>query len=613
MSGGLRGYKELGLKYMPTKERYRLIGEIMRNNKIEESQIEFTLTEFNKYPANTSAYRLVRILSSGHLDCVPTLQRHFSRDLKPTHLMMFTPKDPSSLRVFINIPLDMPTEYKRLQDASAHTYPEVIASLTLKIEEDMKSKSAKQGWEILARARDRLKRYVDVPVYQAIVKYTNAANFGFSEADLKKCAANIVDSRMPAKLYFAETPAEIADMYLNASFGTCMAGDRDSVWTAMKKAQLHPCSIFGYHPHVRGCYIKSGSGTWRARAFLYKAEDGCEYYGRMYGNSGTDMTVLVNALKERGIKQLKDVGQGGNKRDASGYYYRSLEFKVPGFAYNGDYLLPVPYFDNFRGVPIVSFDEVTHEFTVKTCEWPIPKGWPGSNIPSYEVYNTGYISSRQLQETRPCNHCGRSIKPGSAYYELIDQKTGRQYCQAQCAANEGLVIAYTGENIKVLAPKIECVQDVYSQYYYTNVQAIISNGGAVLQLDPLVMEEEDELYTRQGNTDRLRKYMFSTSACSALFTKREISNTNLAFTSKMRITKRPRQIEFDPDTFSGITIKGEIRDVFENEVLDIDPNLGYVVAGPWPTTSNKSLDLAYDGLGDTYPARHDILLDQEAA
>jgi hypothetical protein len=538
MTKGLRGYKAY-LPYINPMTARNNIEEVLKAENMPLELFE-KWNEYGHHACNFSAYHLVRILSQPFKECV-NLINSTAGQLRYSHMIIATPKDPDKLRVFINMPLDFCDWHSDFMSASPYTKPEMISTLIRGIDEDMKHAQRKMGWTPLSRARTKLKKYEDMSVERALLKYTNVGQL-LNESAIKNIAAKIVLARKPVVIQFAKTPAEIAKMYKSGP-SSCMTTHGERAWKLLTDTGSHPCAFFSYHPYVRGAYILNNRGGVRARVFLYTKEDGKEYYGKLYGSTPNDVEVLRAGLHELGIMVLPKTKSGVNQRDGSGHYWRDVTMTIPGIAMDTDYIMPFPYLDNFKGLPEITFDTNEKVFKVQ-CHAEDARGSLevlSKSFPGYEASQSGFISSKGLFKFT-CASCGNPVNTTAGTGRFAERETGHRYCTNRCMERAGKIIAKNGEGNPFVVDRASAFRDDFTEEWYTNLQALIECGGGLYQHDVFTISEEDE-YTTAGIQDMYTKHFRWSEKQSP---HRSFIAPHNDFGTRFTITKLPNiDIDFD--------------------------------------------------------------------
>lgn len=613
MPKGLRGYRSLGLKYIPAYTEAREMEQFFKEEKIDPDILEQIITEWNehaRHPCCFSAYHLARILSKPLHTFMQGLAASGGGGMLPTHMMCYTPNEPSKIRVFLNMEINT-TDNNIMVQANPYTQPEPLHSLITKINEDMKDDRRSIGWNSLARARGRLKKFEDMDTERALTRYTNAVKVGHSDKMIATISANLVMSRKPVEIIFANTPEEISKMYSSgpSSCMTAKGAERPRGWMKLVENKSHPCAFFAYHPYIRGAYIANARGETRSRVFLYTCENGKEYYGRIYGSGGNDVTVMQNALQERGIHVLPRTKSGANLRDNSGHYWRDVEFNIPGLNIGAEYVMPFPYMDNFRGHPKITFDAKTKEFNIKCISEEayskIGGGW--RYFPGYDAMQTGFIASSQL-EGHHCAHCGGKVDTARGFAVYMEKETGYRYCTVQHAQSQGKILAKSSDGHDYLVNAGAAYRDNLEGTYYTNLQALKELGGMQFVQDSYF--EEVEIWTTHGKDNA--GYRWSSTA-NYPATKARIKPANIKLTAET-------EVRFDPDELGNFSVQGDIPESFS---LEDDKNYNAPTADyPW-VHDNSEMEarrvitshpgVFKDGQGASYRPKNDVEYDQEVA
>lgn len=490
MPAGLKGYKA-HLKFIPFGYNRKLLEQALERFDISAFKKDYE--RFDKWPIHASAYRLVRILSSDMKLLGPVLNTERGMEMgtaftvKPTCVMIPTPKCPDKIRVYPNLKINF-SSMAELTNACPWTYADVLSDFVNEVNADMESPTKRAAWEILGRARKRLKKYEDIDNTRALLRYTNVKDLKLGEEEIKRIGDNITRSRKPLELIFAKTPAEIIKMYATGP-DSCMTGGRNWSWLVTEH-KTHPCAFYSYHPYIRGVYILDNMGKVRARTFLYTEEDGKEYYGRMYGNSGNDTNALIRELANMGVVALPVRGEPHYRVANVGYYYRAVEFEIPGVMYAGEYWMPYPFVDNLRGMPIFKWDPIKQVFKVQFFDKDSTNRPKAVSYPNWEKAGEGAIPASKLGDMIACGHCGKAVNTKAGVGQWADYHTGAHYCTEKCIKAVGKVVAYDGENNAKIMLIDDCIRDPVLPAYYTNEEACIRSGGKPVVMNGYDLDEE---------------------------------------------------------------------------------------------------------------------------
>jgi len=577
MAKGLTGYRK-HLPYYSPKATWKDIQQLLENSRdqFEDAydSVVGTFKEFAQHEMSHSVCRLVRILSTEYMKA-EALFRSVGGAINFTHMYALTPNEPGKLRVFTNFEITPGHTGEALTGACPYHQYSVVEALLKRINEDMSKPAQQKAWVPIARGRSRLKRYEDMPIERALMRYTDAkTRHNMNDAGIKQVAAAFEELRQPLELHFAETPEQVLYMYSSGPSSCMSAVGKERAWGSMTNHGRHPCDFFAYHPYVRGCYTKTkAKGAVTARVFLYTKENKQEYYGRIYGTDGRAATALKNALEEKGIRSLPD--DGGTSRDGfSGMFARECTFKIPGVQMGSDWVVPFPYMDNLRGGVNFTFDEKTHEFTANCYDGSGYTIVDGKKIayrefPSYTGITAGYISSSQLG-THTCHHCGAPINRTNKYLQYAERDTGHKYCGPGCLASLNKCIAIVGDSTRVIMNQSDAYYDGISGNFYTTEMACKERGGVPYEPDPCVRSEEVTLTT---GGYAIADYRTSGSEYAEM-ANRVFGMNKILLEGRLKVEAK-KYMEVDWSKHEGIRIIGEIPEDFHAE---IDNRYGYPIA-----------------------------------
>lgn len=581
MPKGLSGYRN-HLQYYSPKKSWNQILEILNHKKTDiggkQKEVELLFSQFAKHEMAHSAFRLLRILSTEFVKAQKLIHT-VNKVIKFSHMYGFTPNDPNKLRVYVNMDINNTSEFDLFTDACPYHRHGALETLITRVNSDMENPNAAKGWVPLSRGRARLKRYEDMPIERALMRYSDAKSH-YPEALIKEIAGQIEELRLPLELHYAETPEQILYMYSSGPSSCMFVGGKERPWRWMTDIGRHPCDFFAFHPFIRGVYTKVKSkGTVTARTYLYTMPDGKECHGRIYGADGRAGTALQNALSETGVKPIPVNGET-DRGGSAGTFARECTFRIPGVPNDGEIYLPVPYMDNLRGGVNFAYDKEKKEFIVNCYDGSGYYMKDGKKLPykeysGYAGMTSGYLSSNHIGAGVECTHCGTRINSSSNIGRLAERVTGFRYCSNACIQAAGRVIARLGNSTQVIAIKSEVYIDPIADMYYTTEEACREAGGRPYEYDPLVADEEVRLSVGGyviGSPGQEIRYPDGVAAD----VNQRYSRFNRINTSRIKETKH-KYLEIDFSRVEGVRFIGTIPEQYSAETIDND--FGYPTNG----------------------------------
>lgn len=396
-------------------------------------------------------------------------------------LIIPTPDDPTCLRVFQNIPLDV-VEDDAVSSVCWVFYFNVLETFWQNYKKDQES-VRKQGWSPFSRGWRRIRTYEDIPTARVLARYTNLEKKGMvTSAQLRDIAAGIDEQRKPMDIIIAEKPEDYIDMYLSGPSSCMSYGKGDWRWLT-DEHKHHPCSFFAYHPYVKGVYALY-KGVVCARTMIYQKPDGVWYYGRLYNSNPKFGEKFEQTLKEKGYRWLGSHTDGNNK------FRRDATFEIPGLKHGVEHAMPIPYCDNFGPGIKVTWDGIKKVFTV-VCSADDMK------------YNIGYQSQSGFFYAgslggRRCSSCAAVENLNNRHH--IETPDGQNFCTAAHAQAHGFVWAYRSDANRVWVQNGIAVQDGVTGHWYTNLDVMKQYGAfqAIINLDE-EPEDEEEHFTVNGH------------------------------------------------------------------------------------------------------------------
>lgn len=565
MPKGLKGYKH-SLRFIDIGNTKKQLTKILEKYDLGSAADEWL--KYARHPISHSAFRLTRILSPDAAKLETFYNRFAGKSgysgLVPKCVIVFTPNDPDKLRVYPNLVIDF-VNWDSMLTTCPYINNNVLSTSIAGINSDMDSAFKSKAWSNFASARKKLKKYEDMDVARALSRYTKPSQT-VGDATLENIIRNIADdiiqSRKPVELTFANTPKEFLEMYSNGPSSCMVKGGngQDRAWEWMLLVETHPTALFAHHPYTRGCYIKGNKGTVRARTILYIKEDGREYYGRLYGSTPNDTAIMKSNLEAKGINRLPVMSPGHHSKDNSGHYYRSVEFDIPGINVAGRYWMPWPYLDNLRGYPVITFNTVTHAFHIKMHN--DGEKIKGNHFLNYESSTRGAIAHTDIVDVVPCPQCGRSVDIREYPGNVMHKETGARYCTLRCIENAGYVVARESLGNYTLAVAEDCIKDVLKDNkYYTTLDALKAHGGMQFISDPNYYDEVPSYAVYNSNAfqydETMESISFRDKPSKDMFIKRIMDADKIMFGN----TTEMKKIEIDLDALNGYIIKdGEIPD-----------------------------------------------------
>lgn len=596
MPKGLSGYKSK-LSYYSPRNSWKQIVEILNHKKTDiggkSKEAEALFTEFVQNEMSFSAFRILRILSPEFVKA-QKIVHSINKKIQFTHMYGFTPGDPGKLRVYPNLEVNNTSDFDLFLEACPYHRHAAIEALIKRINADMLNPNAAKGWIPTSRGRARIKRFEDMPIERALMRYSDASKH-YDEKTIKGIAGQLEELRLPLELHYAETPEQILYMYSSGPSSCMFVGGKERPWQWMTDIGRHPDDFFAFHPYVRGVYTKVKSkGTVTARTFLYTKEDGKEYHGRIYGADGRTQIALMNALHELGIIAIPINGES-DRNGQAGSFMRECEFTIPGIENGGDVYMPFPYLDNLRGGISFEYDAPKKEFKVKCYDGSGHCLSNGKKIkyhefPGYTGLTCGYVAASQVRSGAPCYSCGARVT--GTWAAMAERVTGYQYCGNTCINSSGRVIARLGNGTNVIMIKTEAYKDTLTEAYYTTEESCRENGGRQYYTDPLTVEEDPILstigYAHVYGDTHIR---FQNSRAAVMF--RDYQRYNIL--SKITQTNH-KYLEIDFDKLVGVKFIGNTSlEHFSTE--DVTEGFGYKNMEPLTRTGFR---IRYDSDGRAY-------------
>ena len=311
------------------------------------------------------------------------------------------------------------------------------------------------SWQPFSRAWQKIKRYEEISLVRALVRYTNIKT-QLNHSQIDALAASYIELTKPLELIYAEKPEDYIKMFCNGGVNTCMTttSEKAKSWSEILKHKHHPMSLFAYHPDVKGVYCIKDTQIV-ARTLLYQTKPGIWQYGCLKTINSFYNTKFVKLLKDTGHTQLDQ------------RFSKKVTIKVPGLysAQCKEYLLPVPYMDNVSEYLCGQFNYEEKQFTLT---FNCPKA--DINISTHST--GGFVKVTQLNKTR-CPICNKLCK------EIHTPWEGREtFCSSNCARDGGYVYATTAQGESQLRLSRTCYFDFFdSSHAFTNRNSCMRHGG----------------------------------------------------------------------------------------------------------------------------------------
>lgn len=311
-------------------------------------------------------------------------------------------------------------------------------------------------WEKQDRGRKFLLKKERMTVSRMLRKYCDPDSKTFADHQIRDIAAALEGELSPLTLLYANTPEEFTDMYATGP-SSCMSPKPEWEWMK-KEANYSPASFYGMlGGQARGVYIRRGKDVAaRVMTFL---QDKKWYYGRVYAINDPIKVKFISEMEIAGIKPLP----GGSAT------FKGLTAITEGVMSKSkkDYILPVPYFDNFNKANIYI------GFIAKERKWVItdkPDKSLSVNFQKLDGLGNGTVLyAKAILGNNKCAYCSRPCGQNTC-----STNDGIDFCQANCATASGYCHVIDGQGDMSWRRQNDptLVHDHLSGVYYTNLEAM---------------------------------------------------------------------------------------------------------------------------------------------
>lgn len=443
---------------------------------------------FGKYADDAAmnvAAHIGKILGSQHQDFVNLLNEtrpaSVSCKVRRVQAKVFAyvkENDTDKVTFFPNLPApDSPDLLDTYGFSTVMYFDTAMHSLVTAYEAALADDRRRAGWMPVARGVRRIKQRQTTTMARFITNYTNASDYDVTSAEIRDWSVAMEEALKPQELHWAIGPKDFTAMYSSGGPSSCMTvGDHDYFDFLFEKYGLAPASFYGYHPHIRGAYIRR-HGHVAARTICYEDEDGTQWFGRVYSADTQSRNTLRKLVKAAGYKDYSECWDDYT-------YYRECEFDIPGCWNEAeeDWCFPMPYFDCMAGEVKATFDSETHVFHIE-CD----RG--DGNVETQST--SGYVRARYL-ERYICQKCGCRIYADEDMY--VHRETGHLYCSESCLDADGLCRAQRSDGQWVVVYKSMAYQDAAEEWHwYTNEEAARAVGAKPFLTSLLDVDEDPRL------------------------------------------------------------------------------------------------------------------------
>jgi len=445
------------------------------------------------------------VLQNGLADCGLGCSQPF----KDAPAIVFSPKDRTKVRVFVNLPFASLTEqpvYWARASLLSQAVPFIKAYYA-----DLADDKKKLAWASIVRAKKRMLKYEEMDISRAIARFMPGITSEMSSSQARDLATVMAEYDIPTKLEYADdNPSDYYEMYKNGP-DSCMKdnGSRPFSWMAKLSKPVHPTSMFAYNPYVKGCFIKRG-GKVVGRTFLYSLDFFTAgktkgwAFGRVYGSTDKFTRIFMAAMQEAGYKDMRNASVEG--LDMSRRYSFTVspitvtdndEIAKEGTIAVGSYMY-VPYLDDHPRGANVEYDPDANAFVVSFSSTKEENCVFGSQH--------GFLPSSAFMENL-CACCGTKINMGQGYTAASDGKLFHGDSCANAAGYIKALIGSGGATVFVPPDTPGLVQDAIDGRYY------MPSALGPLNVMPLLaslneVTEDTDRFTRHGCVVKIDKKFY---------------------------------------------------------------------------------------------------------
>lgn len=423
-----------------------------------------------------AAARLVRHHAEKYFLCLDSLNKILCTNYTPDQLNT----------LFKNKPL-MIIKYDKDKMVKIRVYPKLVISSTVQrhirsvtditpysvlnsfMENYLKEKSNPQKteqWKQFKSYWKRIKSYEELSTSKFLYKYILGSLPLPPDHIIRDLASQFDEIYNPLVLKYADKPEDYVNMYAKGGAASCMVLSDHRPWKFLvERYKLCPTSFYGYTGFIRGVYATL-NGKVVARTLIYKNKNGW-YHGRVFASTPQIKDKFKLSLNENKINKSGIDGQG---RSLVGIERHT--FEIPGLLGDRLYLCPVPYMDNIRERIIVSFNNITKNFSfiVKPDKTEKPIG-----VLLDTVSQVGYITENGCT-IKKCAYCNTTIILDTSRNYTLDSET--IFCSMACVKNSGNIrVRFADGNFRVSAPSDEYIKNIDNlDFVYSTIHAAINYG-----------------------------------------------------------------------------------------------------------------------------------------
>lgn len=456
----LNELKYIGKEYVP------LLPKELRDQYKDLLQTQQTLKQDKAFNA---AARLVRFLHIRYDKFIIDLSTaSCNKQLNVKKIFEHTPliipsKSAGKVYVFSNLILDS-ISLSELKNVCWVIFSDSLETFnTIKREKP-------NSWQPFYRAWQKIKRYEEISVARALIRYTNIEE-ELSHDKVIDLANAYIELIKPLELQYAEKPQDYINMFSDKGVDTCMTlhPSKREIWSELLKHDHHPMSLFAYHPKIQGVYCVK-EGKVMARALLYNISSKVYKYGRIFSVTRFYNERFSLLLDEQGYKPL------------SNRFEQKITIKIPGLysEHFKDWILPVPYMDNISRYMHGEFDNNKKQFSLtfscKNSEANVSTGATG-----------GFIKSQDLHYSI-CSVCGNTCNNRHVPWN----EPSLAFCCSACCIIAGYVYAKIADGGMQLRQRCDCYIDFFSKdTYFSNQNSCRKNGGITVIHDVIVGDNKE--------------------------------------------------------------------------------------------------------------------------
>ena len=394
-------------------------------------------------------------------------------------------------------------------------------------------------WDTPNRIRRRVWSAKSMTIAQYLQEYTMLGGAGNS-AVIRDMADLISAEIIPPTLLYADSPSDFKKLYASGP-DTCMrVGGRSATreWEVlMSDCGIHPTSWYAFCPYTRGAYTER-KNLVHCRTILHLHKGGW-YYGRMYTPTEVARKQFIDSLEAAGYRRLPGAIDTGPSQSWS---QPPDKFSVPGVVLkDGRVVCPFPYIDNMRYEFYVKYDKDAGAFifVARQPSGTYPEGFTPANsgTRSCTVIN-GMITVFDCSPT-VCAHCGTAWTAQRLREDLgldmqsrIHSRTGKMYCQSECAEAADVVSARRSDSLMLLVDKEDAIYDTQNNQYFSNPTSAARSGVYEAAVRGVLLLDEEPSYSDSGRCSSVscngRVVIIRDQLTFSLANNREDSSTPIA-------------------------------------------------------------------------------------